>query len=710
MNKIILSFIFLLFTATIVNAQSLAINNDGSTANPSSILDVKSTTKGILIPRMSKVEKNAIAAPANGLLIYQNAPDSVGFHFYNGSAWVWLQNSNEGWSLNGNNSITASNFLGTINNAALKFKVFNQPAGIVDSTTGDAALGFGALGTVHSGPGFYANSALGFGAGKNLNSGYGNVAIGRDALARTSASLQNVAIGDSAMGNAASSYGVIGIGYHALKNSFGNNTYTYNVAIGHLSQSAAVPLTAPFSYFNTSIGGYAMAENITGNTNIGIGVSALRNNLSSSNHIAIGYNALTNHLTNNNNVAVGNRALENDTSGFFNVAIGSEALLNEKNSESNMAIGFRSLKSLVNGFANTAIGVGAMEYKDSALECTAIGRFAMAGQPGVSIKKDTGSVAIGTWAGRFNNASYNTFLGYYAGTGITDNITGGQNVGVGSYSLTNIFGGIRNTAIGVEAGDVTVNGNRNIFIGYQSGNNANVNGSNKLYIESSNADSTAALIYGDFSADSLLLNAKTIIRDKLGIKGAAGNTGIELGYGIAGKEINAGRIGYSLFTPNAIDFVGGGTTITPRLIKFWAEGGSTFTGKIIPDADNAYSLGQSGNRWSTVWAASGVVSTSDANLKTNITPSPYGLQQVMQMKPVQYNWKTNPGNDLQIGFLAQDIQKIIPEAVVVPTNGDPMGMKYSELIPVLAKAIQELKNENETQKKRIEILEQKLKK
>jgi Chaperone of endosialidase len=229
--------------------------------------------------------------------------------------------------------------------------------------------------------------------------------------------------------------------------------------------------------------------------------------------------------------------------------------------------------------------------------------------------------------------------------------------------------------------------------------------SDKLYIENSSANKDNALIYGDFAADSLQLNAKTLIRDKLGVKGAGGNSGIELGYGIAGKEANAGRIGYGLFTSNAIDFVGGGTTITPRLIKFWAEGGSTFTGKVIPDGDNQHSLGQSGNRWSTVWAASGVVSTSDARLKTNITTSPYGLEQVLQMNPVQYNWKENPNADLQIGFLAQDIQKIIPEAVVVPTNGDPMGMKYTELIPVLVKGMQEQQKMIEAQQKKIAELE-----
>src|SRR6185369_10276807 len=91
-------FAALLF-ASVIQAQSLAINTDGSSANASSILDVKSTAKGILIPRMSKMQKNAIASPATGLLIFQDSPDSIGFHFYNGAAWTWLGDAGNADSL-----------------------------------------------------------------------------------------------------------------------------------------------------------------------------------------------------------------------------------------------------------------------------------------------------------------------------------------------------------------------------------------------------------------------------------------------------------------------------------------------------------------------------------------------------------------------------------------------------------------------------------
>jgi trimeric autotransporter adhesin len=62
---------------TALRAQSFSINTDGSAAHASAALDVKSTAKGVLIPRMSKAQKNAIASPATGLIIFRDAPCSI---------------------------------------------------------------------------------------------------------------------------------------------------------------------------------------------------------------------------------------------------------------------------------------------------------------------------------------------------------------------------------------------------------------------------------------------------------------------------------------------------------------------------------------------------------------------------------------------------------------------------------------------------------
>ena len=72
--------------------QSVAINTNGSTADGSALLDISSTTKGVLIPRMSATDKVNIANPATGLLIYQdNGLD--GFYYNQGTPGspIWLK-------------------------------------------------------------------------------------------------------------------------------------------------------------------------------------------------------------------------------------------------------------------------------------------------------------------------------------------------------------------------------------------------------------------------------------------------------------------------------------------------------------------------------------------------------------------------------------------------------------------------------------------
>lgn len=57
------------------------------TPNNSALLDLSSTAKGFLVPRMTLIERNAIASPLTGLLIYQT-DNTPGFYHYNGAAWV----------------------------------------------------------------------------------------------------------------------------------------------------------------------------------------------------------------------------------------------------------------------------------------------------------------------------------------------------------------------------------------------------------------------------------------------------------------------------------------------------------------------------------------------------------------------------------------------------------------------------------------------
>ena len=66
--------------------QGVAINNNGNPAHNSAMLDVSSTDKGILVPRMTTVQRNSIATPATGLMVYDT--DFNQFWYWNGTTWV----------------------------------------------------------------------------------------------------------------------------------------------------------------------------------------------------------------------------------------------------------------------------------------------------------------------------------------------------------------------------------------------------------------------------------------------------------------------------------------------------------------------------------------------------------------------------------------------------------------------------------------------
>jgi hypothetical protein len=69
--KLLLTAVLLFAMAAITNAQSVGINSDGSAPNSSAMLDVSSTTKGFLAPRMTSAQRTVITSPVAGLLVYQ---------------------------------------------------------------------------------------------------------------------------------------------------------------------------------------------------------------------------------------------------------------------------------------------------------------------------------------------------------------------------------------------------------------------------------------------------------------------------------------------------------------------------------------------------------------------------------------------------------------------------------------------------------------
>ena len=115
----------------------------------------------------------------------------------------------------------------------------------------------------------------------------------------------------------------------------------------------------------------------------------------------------------------------------------------------------------------------------------------------------------------------------------------------------------------------------------------------------------------------------------------------------------------------------------------------TVNGNVIPTADATYDLGTSTRRWDTIFAINGPINTSDARQKENIKDLGYGIDALMHLHPVSFNWLGETGNKKTLGLIAQELRKVLPEVVKGGENGELYGVYYSDIIPVVVKAIQD---------------------
>ncbi|MCX6140392.1 MAG: hypothetical protein NTX15_06115 [Candidatus Kapabacteria bacterium] len=151
---------FLLGSGTLAYAQSTDnVGIDTASPDNSALLELNSTSKGLLVPRMTLAERDALPQPSTGLLIYNLTSGSFQYNFGSKSApnWVtvlWYGGSDNGssnqlfWALGGNDSVNANHFLGTTNDAALVLKSKNTTR-MVFTPTGEIMV-TGAMNVVGS--------------------------------------------------------------------------------------------------------------------------------------------------------------------------------------------------------------------------------------------------------------------------------------------------------------------------------------------------------------------------------------------------------------------------------------------------------------------------------------------------------------------------------------------------------------------------------
>jgi len=259
-----LFFLALGLIALNATAQSVSINTDGSTADNSAILDVKSTDKGVLIPRMTEAQRNLIATPATGLLIYQTDGTS-GFYFYNGTAWTSLSaGGSSGWNLTGNAGTDANiNFIGTTDNTGLTFRTNNSshwqltPRGRFSIANGNRNIFISGGNETFTNTGFLSqqatnNTVIGLNALTSLTNGQSNTALGFNSLLSTTSGRSNTAIGSGGLSGNTTGNDNTAIGRNALTT---NTTGNFNTAIGNSANVSSGDLTNA-----TAIGNQAVVD------------------------------------------------------------------------------------------------------------------------------------------------------------------------------------------------------------------------------------------------------------------------------------------------------------------------------------------------------------------------------------------------------------------------------------------------------------------
>ena len=138
----------------------------------------------------------------------------------------------------------------------------------------------------------------------------------------------------------------------------------------------------------------------------------------------------------------------------------------------------------------------------------------------------------------------------------------------------------------------------------------------------------------------------------------------------------------------SFDFQANGANNSGLIQAFTYSAGSAVQGPYVNTG---------GTSWTTA---------SDENLKDIIEPVENGVEKLSSLRSVIGKFKTDHDDVRRVFLIAQDVQKVLPEAICTDPNGY-LGLNYQDLIPVLVKAIQELSEKNDALEARLAALEAK---
>lgn len=266
MKKIYLFLASAFIGMSVAQAQKENVGIGTTKPDASAILDLSSSSKGFLAPRVSLQQRNEIQNPATGLMIYQTDFLS-GFYYFDGKEWKGVTNPDKSiagtdgdWIVGGNNANPGDAF-GTLNDQPIRMLVNGGRAGII-SSQGAVYLGYSAGNTDVT----KANIAIGKFSLNANTTGFDNTAVGTNALVSNTSGAANVAVGGGALQFNISGTSNMALGSFALRNVLGH----FNTGIGHY---VGFQTTGDR---NTLIGSYAgNAKSGSDNVYIGYGAGAV---------------------------------------------------------------------------------------------------------------------------------------------------------------------------------------------------------------------------------------------------------------------------------------------------------------------------------------------------------------------------------------------------------------------------------------------------
>lgn len=449
--------------------------------------------------------------------------------------------------------------------------------------------------------------------------------------------------------------------------NWSSGPYFIKVIINDIEMGTSELLSVPYAKYAAYSGGIDNVKISEGSVFIGREVG--ENSELSNKNTFVGDSSGVVNTTGRNNVALGNKALMNNSLGNSNSAIGTSVMYQNYSGNYNVGIGHNSMYKNHHGSSNIAIGTGALYSNTGISDLIAIGDSALYNNT------THFNLAIGTKALQNNTIGQNnTAIGHLA---LNKNIAGTGNLAFGHEALSSNSSGSNNLAIGNKALWNNTTGSSNFAIGMQSLNlnttgttNTSV-GRNSMYENTSGCYNTSLGFNAMYSNET-------------------GNHNVAIGY-------YAGPTGTNPDLSNTIA-IGSNTKVSSSNTVRIGNSSITSIGGYAP--------------WTTL---------SDGRFKTNVKTNVPGIEFIMKLRPVTYNWDLhkldevtgtpdslylqNPSLDearskketlTQTGFIAQEVEEAAKacnyefSGVIKPENKKSQyTLSYAEFVVPLVKAVQE---------------------